>query len=233
MNRATLMFLGAFLVLTLSWGGLLLSNEQGYGALTPYFDDNESKAYPALVPGLAARGALVYADLGCAYCHTQQVRGGELSADLARHWGDRVSYGRDYIRNPRVLLGDLRVGQDLRNFGARAPAAATLYLHLYDPAAVVPGSTMPPHPFLFEQHAISGQPSPLALKVGGVAPGTELVPTERAEALVAYLLSLKDGYDFPEESRKNTPPPPPKEKAGGKKEIAAPAAAPKPEATKK
>jgi cytochrome c oxidase cbb3-type subunit 2 len=29
-------------------------------------------------------------------------------------------------------------------------------------------------------------------------PGFELVPTPRADALVAYLLSLKDTYEFPE-----------------------------------
>ena len=215
MNRATVIFFGAFFALTLSWAGLLLSNVRSYGVLAPYSDDTENKAYPSQVPGLAARGAQVYADLGCAYCHTQQVRGGEPSADLARKWGGRESYGRDYIREERVLLGDLRVGPDLRNFGVRAPAAAELYLHLYSPTTVVPGSTMPAHRFLFATRQIAGQPSPFALDRAKVAvpAGSEVVPTERAQVLVAYLMGLHDGYDYPEEKQKNTPP----KKAGEKK----------------
>jgi cytochrome c oxidase cbb3-type subunit 2 len=206
MNRAPLIFLGAFLVLAFSWAGLVLTNQVGYGALAPHFDDTENKAFPGQPPGLAARGALVYQDLGCAYCHTQQVRDG---TDVARKLGERASYARDYIRDTTVLLGDLRVGPDLRDFGARAPAAADLYLHLYAPSQAVNGSTMPPYTFLFETRKISGQPSPDALKVE-VAPGTEVVPTERARVLVAYLLSLQNPYDYPEEKQKNFVPRPPK-----------------------
>ncbi|MEI6861959.1 MAG: cbb3-type cytochrome c oxidase subunit II [Verrucomicrobiota bacterium] len=229
MNRAIVIFLGAFAALTLSWAGLLLGSVRSYGALGAYFDDTESKAYPAQAPGLATRGAQVYADLGCAYCHTQQVRGGEPSADLARKWGGRESYARDYIREERVLLGSVRVGPDLRNFGSRAPAAAELYLHLYSPAAVVPGSTMPAHRFLFETRQITGQPSPLALdRVKVAAPaGSEVVPTSRGEALVGYLLSLRDGYNYPEEEGKNMPPPAPKMEGEKKAET------PKTEAPKK
>ncbi len=220
MNRAPLIFLGAFLALSFSWAGLVLSNQVGYGTLAPHFDDTENKAYPGQLPGLSARGALVYQDLGCVYCHTQQVRGGEPSADLARKWGERESYARDYLRDTHVQLGENRIGPDLRNFGARAPsagspaAAAALYQHLDNPSSVVPGSTMPAYTFLFTTRKISGDPSPEALAVPGVPAGSELVPTERAVTLVTYLLGLKDTYDYPVERRLNTPPAP---KAEGKK----------------
>jgi cytochrome c oxidase cbb3-type subunit 2 len=202
MNRALLIFLGAFLVLAFSWTGLILTNQVGYGSLAPHFDDTENKAYPNQVPGPAAQGALVYQDLGCAYCHTQQVRAG---ADLARKWGDRVSFAREYIRDPRVELGDLRVGPDLRNVGARYPDAAVLYQNLYDPAHASPAWLMPSYRFLFETRQIVGEPSPLALKEP-VATGSEVVPTPRAIALVAYLLNLKDSYDYPDETQFNPPP---------------------------
>jgi cytochrome c oxidase cbb3-type subunit 2 len=215
MNRASVIFLGAFLTLLLSWAALPFASVGNYGALAPHLDDTDNKAYPAQVPGLAARGALVYADLGCAYCHTQQVRGGADGADVARKWGEREGYARDYIREPRVLLGALRAGPDLRNVGARITDAGQLYRLLYNPTAENKNSLMPPHAFLFETRLISGQPSAKALKLADVPAGSEIVPTERAETLVAYLLSLKDTYEYPEEKRINTPPAP--KKAGEKK----------------
>jgi len=60
---------------------------------------------------------------------------------------------------------------------------------------------MPPHRFLFEKREIVGAPSPKALRLPShEAPpaGYEVVPTPRAEKLVAYLLSLKTNYDLPE-----------------------------------
>jgi cytochrome c oxidase cbb3-type subunit 2 len=222
MNRALLIFLGAFLVLSFSWAGLVLTNQVGYGSLAPHFDDTENKAYPGQTPGRAAQGAMVYQDLGCAYCHTQQVRGGVQGADIGRKWGVRDSYARDYLRDPKVQLGDLRVGPDLRNVGARYSDAAALFLSLYDPGLAKPAWAMPSYSFLFEKHRITGEPSPLALKVP-VAAGFEVVPTPRAVALVAYLLNLNDTYDYPEESQMNTPPAPAKKAEPGK---AGPAAAP-------
>jgi len=41
-------------------------------------------------------------------------------------------------------------------------------------------------------------PADYARQRGLDRPGCELVPTPRADALVAYLLSLKDTYEFPE-----------------------------------
>lgn len=206
MNRGPLLFLGILAAVAFSWVGLVLTSVIQYGALTPYYDPAEGKLYPDKPPGQAGQGRLVYEDLGCAACHTQQVRRPGFGADEERGWGTRQSVARDYLYEPRVLLGSLRTGPDLRNIGARQTSAEWHYLHLYDPQLTSPTSIMPPFRFLFEYRKVVGQPSPLALKLpadyarrhGLDRPGYELVPTPRAEALVAYLLALNDPYTFPE-----------------------------------
>jgi cytochrome c oxidase cbb3-type subunit 2 len=74
---------------------------------------------------------------------------------------------------------------------------------------------MPAHAFLFEVHALAGrQPSTQAIKVPGkFGPGAgyEVVPTNRAHSLVAYLQSLKDTYDYPVERSRNASAEKPKE----------------------
>jgi len=201
MNRAPLIFLGIFFTLAFSWTGIILTNQLTYGKLQPIVDETENKSYPEALPGLAAQGKLVYQDLGCIYCHSQQVRRPGFGADDKRGWGDRQSVARDYIREGRVLLGTMRTGPDLRNIGARQTSRDWHMLHLYDPQITSKGSIMAPFPFLFETRKIVGQPSPKAIKLPAPhtpAAGYETVPTPRAEALVAYLVSLKDTYAYPE-----------------------------------
>lgn len=209
MNRAPLIFLGIFFTLAFSWTGIVLSNQLSYGKLEPIVDSSENKVYPEQIPGLAAQGKLVYQDLGCIYCHTQQVRRPGFGADDKRGWGDRQSVARDYIRESRVLLGTMRTGPDLRNIGARQGSRDWHMLHLYDPQITSKGSIMAPFAFLFEKRKIVGQPSPKAIKLPAPytpEPGYEVVPTDRAEALVAYLLSLKDTYAYPETHNVYVPP---------------------------
>lgn len=235
MNRAPIIFLGVFGALAFSFVGLVLTNQLTYGSLTTHVDEEEGKAFPLQSTGLAERGKLVYQDLGCVNCHTQQVRRAGLGYDIGengRGFGERQSVARDYLRESRVLIGSIRVGPDLRNIGLRkAPDASDVsaqwhYLHLYDPQIKSPGSNMPRHAFLFETRKIVGEQSYKALKFPEVyakykpAPGYEMVPTERGEALVAYLLSLKDTYAaYPESKNVYTPPAPKKEgeKHGEKK----------------
>jgi cytochrome c oxidase cbb3-type subunit 2 len=60
---------------------------------------------------------------------------------------------------------------------------------------------MPGYKFLFEERKIVGERSARALRLTGslAAPaGSEIVPTERAQTLVAYMLSLNNTYDYPE-----------------------------------
>jgi len=225
MNRISITALGIFAVLASSWTGIVLSNQRSYGGLTPFVDKDDNKAYPLQLPGLAAQGKRVYEDLGCAVCHTQQVHAAVTSTDIKRGWGDRQSVARDYLWEDRVVLGSLRAGPDLRNVGARKPEGdrkyddpAWHYRHLYDARLTSPGSNMPPFPFLFEQRKIIGQASPKALTLPAPysAPaGYEIIPTARGEALVAYLMNLKDTFNYPEESSKVYVEPKKKEKPAG------------------
>jgi cytochrome c oxidase cbb3-type subunit 2 len=198
MKNGTLFFLGLFTSLTVSFAVVLLANHQ-LGALTPYFDDGEGKAFPDRMPGVAARGQLVYRDLGCASCHTQQVRRPGFGADQTRGWGERQSVARDYIFQPFPQLGTMRIGPDLTNSAGRKPSALDaedLMNLLY-----AGQGAMPAHAFLFDQVKVTGEVPAKALKLtGSAAPadGYAVVPSEQVQTLVAYLLSLNTVYDYPE-----------------------------------
>jgi cytochrome c oxidase cbb3-type subunit 2 len=67
-------------------------------------------------------------------------------------------------------------------------------LHLYNPRSVVTNSVMPQYKFLFTTRKIVFAPTSDALKLPEkfAAPaGYEVVPTDDARALVAYLQSLR------------------------------------------
>ena len=213
MKNGLALFLGVFATLAISWAGLLLVSHRQIGSLGQFRDPIEDTVNPQPLSGLANQGRLVYQDLGCVTCHTQQIRHGETGADIKRAWGERGSYARDYIRDQTTLIGQSRLGPDLRNVGKRIPEADYFYKLLYAPEATVGGSPiahgMPAYRFLFEIRSIAGmQPSYKAVRLpSGIAPaaGLEVVPTHRAEALVAYLRSLQDTYDYPIERSLNTP----------------------------
>jgi cytochrome c oxidase cbb3-type subunit 2 len=212
MKNGLILFLGVFGTLALSWAGVLLAAHKQIGALPQYKDPVEQTLNPAPLTGLADQGRAVYQDLGCVTCHTQQVRFEGFGSDLKRGWGERGSYAREYIREKTVLIGSSRLGPDLRNVGNRSYASAE-YFHglLYAPDSVAPGTNMPAHPFLYEVRPLAGsQSSYKAIKLSSKhAPGEglEVVPTARAEALVAYLMSLKDTYTYPTEQGLNAPAP--------------------------
>ena len=120
-----------------------------------------------------------------------------VGPDLARGgwgWGRRRSVAEDFLHDSPVMPGSQRVGPDLANIGIRQPDANWHLLHLYAPQTQVKGSTMPPYRFLFEKRRIRLQPSPEALVLPAeVAPpaGYEVVPKPAAQALAAYLISLR------------------------------------------
>jgi cytochrome c oxidase cbb3-type subunit 2 len=203
MKNGLLIFTGAFATLALSWAGVLLTAHNQYGALTQYKDPAEETLWPQALTGLAAQGNAVYQDLGCVSCHTQQVRREGFGGDVGRKWGTRQSVARDYIRETTVLIGSNRIGPDLRNVGARKPNPENFYQLLYAPESKFAGNPiahgMPSYKFLFQVRPVNAaQPSSKAIKVPGTPDGFEVVPTHRAEALVAYLLSLNDTYEYPE-----------------------------------
>ncbi|MCX6952371.1 MAG: cbb3-type cytochrome c oxidase subunit II [Verrucomicrobia bacterium] len=125
MKSGFFFFIGLLVAFVFGWGGVALGSHKQLGALAPFYDDGEGSSFPARPQGLAARGQLVYADLGCASCHTQQVRRPDFGSDKARGWGDRQNVARDYIYQVRPQLGESRIGPDLANYGARRPAAKT------------------------------------------------------------------------------------------------------------
>ena len=136
---------------------------------------------------LQAEGREVYVANGCSYCHTQQVR--PLPQDKV--FG-RPSAPGDFAYQTPELLGSERTGPDLTNVGTRQPSTVWQYIHLYNPRAVVPDSIMPAFDWMFkvvDQPPPGVAPVPLP-KAYAPAHGV-VVPDHQAEALLAYLLSLK------------------------------------------
>jgi cbb3-type cytochrome oxidase cytochrome c subunit len=128
--------------------------------------------------------------------------------DISRGWGLRHSVAEDFLYDYPVQSGSLRAGPDLAGVGARLPDANWQLLHLYAPRSVVKDSVMPAFKFLFDVRKINGVPSPDALEIpltqqrNEFAPpaGYEIIPTEDAKNLAAYLLSLHADvplYDAP------------------------------------
>jgi cytochrome c oxidase cbb3-type subunit 2 len=211
MKNLPLLFLGIFFTLAFSWSGLILSSQIGLGRLevtTSTLDEDGNMIpgdplFPRNMPGLAQQGKRVYMNMGCMYCHSQQVRPEGFGSDFERGWGPRQSVPRDYILQERVMLGTMRTGPDLAHVGGRPLTRDWHLQHLYDPQITSQGSIMPPYPFLFEVRRMGDEPHPRAISVPATsryAPpeGYEVIPSSRAEALVEYLLSLRIDYALPE-----------------------------------
>ena len=116
------LFLGIFGTFAFSWIGLTVIPTWQIGHLDPESDEEGTDIYPRPQSGMFMRGEHVYAANGCVYCHSQQVRADYIADDIERKWGNRRSAPRDYIFERPVFLGKMRMGQDLANIGARAPA---------------------------------------------------------------------------------------------------------------
>ncbi|MEI6072455.1 MAG: cbb3-type cytochrome c oxidase subunit II [Verrucomicrobiae bacterium] len=202
MNRLPLIFLGVFVTFASSWLGLVVYPYFALGHLQPLPDEETGGTFPPGNSGLAVAGQRVYAANGCVYCHSQQVRLAPLTTDIAKGLGPRQTVARDYLRAQPVFLGTMRTGPDLSNIGARQPDTNWHHRHLYEPRTVTDWSIMPSFRFLYKIRKIQGQPSDDAVMglCGPHAPppGWEAVPTADANALVAYILSLKRNYPLPE-----------------------------------
>lgn len=207
MKNLPLLFCGIFFTLAFSWTGLILTSQIQFGGLQPIAMEEGERPKPEAIVGIAKQGKQVYIDQGCLYCHSQQVRRQGFGADFERGWGNRQTVPRDYILQERVLLGTMRTGPDLTTTGQRIPDPMWHHLHLYNPQITTEQgklSIMPPYAYLYDVRPIGDEPSPDALRFPTNRPefmppeGYEVVPTERAHALVAYLLSLRLDYQLPE-----------------------------------
>lgn len=194
MNYAPLLFLGVLLTFATSWLGMIAIPQLQIGRQQPVLVAAINTRYPSAKPGQAQQGAQIYRANGCYYCHTQQVRPPGLGGDMERGFGKRFTVAQDYLYEYPVMIGNLRMGQDLANIGVRQPDANWHFLHLYNPQITSKGSVMPPYAYLFTKQRIRQQPSPNALPLTGefaVETGFEVVPNREASALVAYLQSLQ------------------------------------------
>jgi len=212
-NCGSHIFLGALFTLALSWGGVILAPQMQLGQEAPVSRRPPAPDYPAARPGLAQQGLRVYRSLGCAGCHTQQVR--PNSADINRGWGPRRTVARDFLYDQPVFLGTLRIGPDLANLAGRKPEhfaipwkfqnptnqltelTQHLYQRLYDPRQDSPDAIMPSYPYLFEAREFKSEHLPvleagLTIKLNTKRPMPQQVtPKPVAQALAAYLLSLR------------------------------------------
>jgi cytochrome c oxidase cbb3-type subunit 2 len=81
------------------------------------------------------------------------------------------------------------------NIAVRQPSEEWHLAHLYNPRIVVPGSIMPPFPWLFEEKKSAGPDEKvLVLPESLAVPGKVVVAGRDANALVSYLLSLDRSY---------------------------------------
>lgn len=147
---------------------------------------------------LEQQGRDVYVSLGCVYCHSQQPRDPAQAPDGERGWG-RASDPADYYYDTPHQLGTMRTGPDLFNIGARQPSQQWHLIHLYQPRAVVPWSIMPNYPFLFEvKDTVESADVVVPLSDEWASDSGQVVATEEALALVAYLQSLDHTYPLQE-----------------------------------
>jgi cytochrome c oxidase cbb3-type subunit 2 len=155
----------------------------------PGIELSATPAGPGVVPltAMQAEGRDVYVANGCSYCHTQQVR----PLDQDKTFG-RPSAPGDFAYQAPELLGSERTGPDLTNVGARQPSALWQYMHLYNPRAVVPESVMPAFDWMFDvvDQAPPGT-TPVPLPAAYAPARGVVVPGDKAKALVAYLLALR------------------------------------------
>jgi len=171
------LFLGIFGTFAFSWIGLTVIPTWQIGHLNPEADEEGTDIYPRPQSGMFARGEHVYAANGCVYCHSQQVRADYIADDIERKWGNRRSAPRDYIFERPVFLGKMRMGQDLANIGARAPAPEESPSPAAQGAAV---SSPPSSPGSSPASAASPNASPAAPGVAGASPAAPSAQTPGA-----------------------------------------------------
>lgn len=206
MNNIFKFSAGIFTTLACAWLAFVIAAEEQFGDLTPeaeVLEDDGSRApdaelFPRDVSGMAKQGAEEYLALGCVSCHTQQVRLVESGFDVERGWGKRPSVARDYVLQDHVMLGNTRIGPDLANYGTREDDDVFLHRHLFEPQSVVPDSICPPSPFLYQQSDVAKEGT---IEVTSREEGGEprhVIPSIRANRIVAYLKSLAQDYELPE-----------------------------------
>lgn len=211
MQKPSTLFTGIFGAFAVSCGAMVLLPFSQIGGLQPQVQWDEGQNSPSDVypqkRNLAGRA--VYVEQGCVYCHTQQVRDPQYGPDMERGWGVRRTVARDYIYEDVPLIGDMRMGPDLSNYGSptwrnehdndsKKPAtrnAQWIYRHLFNPRILISDSKCQPYRSLFDRQPIGEKVSPEAVFVDGEF---QYVPTLEAEHLAQYLLSQDRSHELKE-----------------------------------
>ena len=202
MSRLPLIFLILFAAFFAAWACFAGYSSLVQGRLQPVPDEETRGFFPPPLSGLAVAGQKVYAANGCLYCHSQQVRRAPLTTDIQKGLGLRATVARDYLRSRPAFPGTMRTGPDLTNIGLRQLDPNWHHRHLYEPRIVTEWSIMPSFRHLYTVRPVQGEVSDDAVQglkgPHAPPPGFEVVPSAEANALVAYLLSLKQNYPLPE-----------------------------------
>ena len=95
------------------------------------------------------KGRAIYTREGCWYCHTQQVR--TILADTKRYgWRGvdaPISTPDEFVYDTPHMFGTKRTGPDLSHVGGKYDTQWH-QAHLRNPRDLVPGSIMPPYPWI-------------------------------------------------------------------------------------
>lgn len=111
------------------------------GLLEPTLRADSGRYY---LPATAeARGRALYGELGCAACHSQQVRAAIPDVGLGP-----VSAPGDYLYENPPFLGRERIGPDLMHVASRISDPEAMRALLVDPRSGRPWSSMPDYGYL-------------------------------------------------------------------------------------
>ena len=205
MNNIFKFAFGIFSTLAVAWLAFVVGARNQFGDLKPtssYLEEDGNipegaEIFPKAFSGMAQQGAQEYVSLGCATCHTQQVRLVNSGFDVERGWGKRPSVARDYVLQNEVNIGNTRVGPDLANIGLREYSDEWLHQHLFEPQSLIPESICPPSPFLYD---VKTSKAVGVIEVKSDDSTRYISPEIRANRVVAYLQALKQDYELPEMS---------------------------------
>ncbi len=119
---------------------------------TPFENHDSSKGMTGKLEPYTAQqlqGRQIYVKEGCWYCHTQQTR--TLLADTKRSgWRGQdapVSTPDEYVYDSPHMFGTKRTGPDLSRVGGKYDEQWHR-THFRNPRDLVPGSIMPPFPWI-------------------------------------------------------------------------------------
>ena len=133
-----------------------------------------------------------------------QARLEEAGFDVERGWGKRPSMPRDYVLQNHVMLGNTRIGPDLANFGILEHENNGSISICSNHNPWFPIQASPPSPFLYQ---IADEAKEGSIEIPDREENNQtrhVIPSLRANRIVAYLQGLNQDYELPEMSFSET-----------------------------